>query len=257
MRSSTRPDATQETHIHMNRGLPFVLAVALGTLPAFGVEHDDPSADTVSVKNGDEVVDHSTVNGAVRVEANASVRKIDTVNGAIALEASTSAKSLDSVNGGILVGDNAQIEDHIATVNGGVALGKDTHVAGAVSAVNGTVALDDGTEVNGRIASVRGRIHLAAAHVCGGLKTETGDIMVGANARVEGGILVRKSRKPTDGVQPVPLVVIGPGAVVEGPIRFEREVKLFVSETAQIGPVEGAVATTFSGEQPPTPPGTT
>lgn len=241
----------------MNRGSILALAFALGALPAFGAQDDLGSA-TVSVKSGDAVVNHSTVNDAVRVEENASVRKVDTVNGAIELEASTSAKSLDSVNGGILVGDNAQIADHIATVNGGVALGKDAHVAGAVSAVNGTVALADGTEVNGRIASVRGRIHLAAAHVCGGLKTETGDILVGANARVEGGILVRKSRTPTDdGIQPVPLVVIGPGAVVEGPIRFEREVKLFVSDTAQIGPVEGAVPTTFSGAQPPPPAGST
>lgn len=240
----------------MNRGPILALAFTLGAMPAFAAEHEPGSGD-VSVKSGDAVVDHSTVNGGVRVEENASVRKVDTVNGAIELESSTSAKSLDSVNGGILVGDNAQIADHVATVNGGVALGKDTRVAGAVSAVNGTVALDDGTEVNGRIASVSGRIHLAAAHVCGGLKTESGDIMVGANARVEGGILVRKSRTPSEGVQPVPLVVIGPGAVVEGPIRFEHEVKLFVSDTAQIGPVEGAVPTTFSGEQPPTPPGAT
>jgi len=240
----------------MNRGSILALAFALAALPAFAVEHE-PSSGNVSVKSGEQASDLSTVNGGVRVEENASVRKVNTVNGAIELESSTSAKSLDSVNGGILVGDNAQIADHVATVNGGVALGKDTRVAGTVSAVNGTVALDDGTEVNGRIASVSGRIHLAAAHVCGGLKTETGDIVVGANARVEGGILVWKSRKPSEGIQPVPLVVIGPGAVVEGPIRFEREVKFFVSDTAQIGPVEGAVPTTFSGAQPPVPAGAT
>jgi hypothetical protein len=234
----------------MNRGSILAVAFALGALPAFAVEHE-PSSGNVSVKSGEQVSDLSTVNGGVLVQENASVRKVHTVNGAIELESSSSAKSLESVNGGILVGDNAEIADHVATVNGGVALGKDTHVAGAVLAVNGTVALDDGTEVNGRIASVRGRIKLAAAHVCGGLKTETGDILVGANARVEGGILVKKSRTPTDGVAPVPLVVIGPGAVVEGPIRFEHEVKLFVSETAQIGPVEGAVPMTFSGEKPP------
>ena len=235
----------------MPRGSIFALAMALSVLPAFAAEHE-PGSGAVSVKSGEPASDRSTVNGGIRVEENASVRKVNTVNGAIELEPSTTAKSLDSINGGILIGENAQIADHVASVNGGVALGKSARVSGAVSAVNGTVALDDGTEVTGRIASVSGRIHLEAAHVCGGLKTETGDIVVGANSRVEGGILVKKSRQPGEGVEPVPLVVIGPGAIVEGPLRFEREVKLFVSDTAQIGPIEGAVPTMFTGDTPPT-----
>lgn len=39
---------------------------------------------------------------------------------------------------------------------------------------------------------------------------------------------------------PSPRVVIGPRATVAGVLRFKREVKLLVSESATIGPVIGA-----------------
>ena len=45
-------------------------------------------------------------------------------------------------------------------------------------------------------------------------------------------------------------VVIGPGAVVKGTLKFQREVKLYVSDRATIGPVEGATVNKFSGEHP-------
>jgi hypothetical protein len=48
-----------------------------------------------------------------------------------------------------------------------------------------------------------------------------------------------------------PRIVIGPGAVVEGPLRFEREVRLYVSDKATVGPVTGATAIAFTGAQPP------
>ena len=36
--------------------------------------------------------------------------------------------------------------------------------------------------------------------------------------------------------------MIGPGAVVEGPLVFEREVKLYVHASARTGSVRGATA---------------
>ncbi|MDH5619694.1 MAG: hypothetical protein OEZ11_13835, partial [Gammaproteobacteria bacterium] len=55
-----------------------------------------------------------------------------------------------------------------------------------------------------------------------------------------------KSRKPR--------IVIGPGSRVEGTIRLEREVELFISETAEVGGVSGEMslddAVRFSGERP-------
>lgn len=47
-----------------------------------------------------------------------------------------------------------------------------------------------------------------------------------------------------------PRIVIGPGAVVQGKLKFEHEVELLVSDRAKIGPVEGAKAVMFSGNEP-------
>ena len=42
-----------------------------------------------------------------------------------------------------------------------------------------------------------------------------------------------------------------PGAVVQGDLRFEREVTLYVSDKATIGRVSGATAIIFAGESAP------
>ena len=46
-------------------------------------------------------------------------------------------------------------------------------------------------------------------------------------------------------------IVIGPGATVNGELRFEREVNLYVSNRASVGSVTGATAIPFSGDLPP------
>jgi hypothetical protein len=38
--------------------------------------------------------------------------------------------------------------------------------------------------------------------------------------------------------------------VIGGSLKFERPVKLYVSDRARIGPVEGATAISFSGQRP-------
>jgi hypothetical protein len=48
-----------------------------------------------------------------------------------------------------------------------------------------------------------------------------------------------------------PRIVIGPGAVVQGELRFEREVQLYVSDKATVGAVSGATPIKFSGDKPP------
>jgi hypothetical protein len=46
-------------------------------------------------------------------------------------------------------------------------------------------------------------------------------------------------------------IVIGPDAVVEGPLVFKREVTLSVHKTARIGPVTGATAVRYDAARPP------
>jgi hypothetical protein len=71
---------------------------------------------------------------------------------------------------------------------------------------------------------------------------------------VHGGILVEKnkglqigwgSHKPK-----VPRIVIGPNAIVDGELRFERDVELFVHTTAKVGKVIGATAVPYTDTLP-------
>ncbi len=190
---------------------------------------------SVSVQAGEKTGDVSTVNGSVRIANDAAVETAETVNGSITLGANSTAASL-------------------STVNGGITLDKGARVAGKVATVNGSMTLAEGADVTGRLGNVNGHIRLDAAHVGGGITTTNGDIDIGANSRVEGGILVEKQSSPFNfswGKRNVPRVVIGPGAVVDGTLRFERKVELYVSDTAKIGPVEGAEPVKFSGDEPP------
>lgn len=45
--------------------------------------------------------------------------------------------------------------------------------------------------------------------------------------------------------------MIGPDAVVDGPLEFEREVSLYVHRTAKIGAVTGATARSFDSDVAP------
>ena len=90
------------------------------------------------------------------------------------------------------------------------------------------------------------------AHVAGGIETVGGDITIGADSHVEGGILVDKPGGwfNFNSNSRLPRVVIGPHAVVQGTLEFRREVVLQVSDSAQIGPVKGATPVKFSGDAP-------
>jgi hypothetical protein len=137
------------------------------------------------------------------------------------------------------------------TVNGNITVGAGAHVAKQAETVNGGLSLRDGAEVLGTLGNVNGKIELAAAHVAGGIKTTNGDIMIYGPSHVEGGILVQRANGLIHFGSSVPRIEIGPGATVQGNLRFEREVKLYVSDKATIGPVTGATPLPFTGDTPP------
>ena len=117
--------------------------------------------------------------------------------------------------------------------------------------MNGRISLDKRAQVGGHLETVNGDLLLDEAKVDGQLRTVNGDITVGAASRVGGGILVEETKGWKFGTNKrVPKVVIGPSAVVDGTLRFEREVKLYVSSTATTGKVEGATPIRFDGDQP-------
>jgi DUF4097 and DUF4098 domain-containing protein YvlB len=211
--------------------------VALTALLACGTAGANQSISkvmgSISVSAGEHTGDLSTVNGSIRVGANAVVGKCDTVNGSITLQDQASASSLETVNGSVKVDTGAR-------------------VAGAATTVNGALAVADGADLGGALTNVNGAIRIGAAHVGGSIETTNSDINIGANARIDGGIHINADTSWWHFFffESEPRVIIGPGAVVRGPLHFERPVKLYVSDHASIGPVSGASVIRFSGAGP-------
>ncbi len=213
------------------------------------------SAGCDSAVNGDVTATReggSTVNGSVRVPAGQTTGALNSVNGSIAIGEGATAGAAHAVNGAIEVGAHATVES-VGTVNGSITLGDSSRVKGDAKTVNGEIELKNSAEVSGAVQSVAGSISLTDARVGDGLHTVAGSIDVMGASHVVGGILVEKNGGAlfNSTSSSKPRVVIGPGAVVEGTLRFEREVRLYVSDKATVGPVEGATPTLFSGDKPP------
>ena len=225
------------------------LVAVLIALPACGGGHNRVNG-SVSIGAGEPADELSTVNGGIEVKAGATAREVHSVNGGVKIGDSAHATSVATVNGGVSLGNHAEVREGIRTVNGAVSMDPSARVGENISMVNGAVTLREGADVRGNLRNVNGRIDMRAAHVGGDLETVSGDIRVGANSRIGGGILVKKQRGFSL-LKRVPRVVIGPGAVVQGKLRFERRVKLYVSDSASTGPVQGATAVKFSGAELP------
>ncbi|MEW9571778.1 hypothetical protein ABQJ54_08440 [Rhodanobacter sp. Si-c] len=191
------------------------------------------------------------VNGDVRVEAGQHAGDAKSVNGDVDVGDHAVVQLASTVNGSVSLGSQAEAGE-LHTVNGSIEVAAGGKVDGQVHAVNGDISLAHGAQVDGHLSNVNGAIRLDGAHVAGGLETVAGDITVGANSHVEGGILVDQPNNGWFhwGSERKPVVVIGPHAVVRGTLEFRREVVLKVSDSAQIGPVKGATAEKFSGAAP-------
>jgi DUF4097 and DUF4098 domain-containing protein YvlB len=204
---------------------------------------------TLSGCSGGDGDGSNKINGSIHVAAGKPPASVATVNGAIHVDDSATITGASTVNGSVHLGGHATA-DSLTSVNGSITLGAGAHVSGAVSSVNGELELADGAEINGSLSNVNGQITLVSAHVAGGIKTVNGSMSITGASKVEGGILVQKS-SGLNIVNDVPQIVIGPGATVVGELRFERTVKLYVSDKATIGTVTGATPISFSGDNPP------
>jgi hypothetical protein len=128
--------------------------------------------------------------------------------------------------------------------------------AESLESMSGAITLHRDSRVAGDVETDSGAIRVEGAHVGGRIETTSGDIYIGPDARVDGGILV--TRRGLIGISlgdfqlgfPLgrstpPRVVIGARATVAGVLRFKRKVELLVSESATIGPIEGATPVRF------------
>jgi DUF4097 and DUF4098 domain-containing protein YvlB len=227
----------------MRRYLPIALLALLG---ASGCVNAAAGGADVEASDGNT----DSVNGSIHVPDGAKGGELTTVNGSIRVGDGATVSSAHTVNGDIRVGTRATT-DALHTVNGSITLGAGAHVTATLTTVNGSLALHDDAQVAGVVKTVNGNIALTAAHVAGGLETVNGNITLRGSSHIDGGILVRK---PEHGLlhweSSGPRIVIGPGVSVAGSLRFERPVRLYVSDRATIGPVTGATPIRFSGDEP-------
>lgn len=195
--------------------------------------------------------DISKVNGSIRTDPGASYGDLDTVNGSIRLASGIQAGKVETVNGSISAEDKVQAHS-METVNGAIRAGRQLVLAKDVETVNGSVFIDQGGRLGGGVETVNGGIGLVGTEVGGDIETVNGDITVGIGSHVKGGIRVSKPSFSLSLTPPrKPRVIIGPNAVVDGPLVFEREVNLHVHRSARIGTVSGASPRRFDSESAP------
>lgn len=215
--------------------IALALFIALAAVSAHASEHDVSKVNgSITVAEGEQYGSLDTVNGGIEIGANARVASAETVNGGIEVGARAQTGSLETVNGGIHIDEHVTTSGGLSTVNGGIFVGRGGTINGAVETVNGAIGLVD-TDVSGNIETVNG------------------DVTVGIGSHVRGGLHYSKPGRSfiLIGKKRIPRVIIGPNAQVDGPLRFEREVVLYVHSTARTGAISGATAIRFDTPQPP------
>lgn len=219
--------------------LVLALALAMSAVQARDESHAS-SVQSISHVNGginadagQHYGDLETVNGGISLGRGAVAEDVETVNGGVTLEDDVHVSSAQTVNGGVHAGQRVNVEHGAQTVNGGIRFGFNSHIGGDVETVNGGIVLQQ-TEIGGEV------------------RTVGGDITIGARSLVHGDIRVEKSHgfSLSWGKPRVPRVIIGPNAVVQGNLRFGREVQLFVHASAKIGTVTGATAQAWTDTLP-------
>lgn len=172
---------------------------------------------------------------------------------ALASGGALAQEDISKVNGGVSA-EAGQTYRDLSTVNGGIRLGTDARVGRHIESVSGGVFVDRGGRVGGNVSTVNGAIGLVGTEVAGDVKTVNGDVTIGAGSRVRGGLTIDK---PSSNWFPVtinrrsPRVIIGPDAVVEGPLEFKREVTLYVHTSARTGAITGATAIPYDTPRAP------
>jgi DUF4097 and DUF4098 domain-containing protein YvlB len=228
------------------------IALALLSPHAFAGKSVEKVMGSITAQAGEDYDSLQTVNGSIRVETGANTGDIETVNGSVHLESGVNVGNAETVNGSIKADGKLQAKS-LETVNGSIRLGEQSRVGG-IETVNGSVFADRGSDISRSVETVNGAIGLVDTDVHGSIATVNGDITVGVGSHVRGGITVEK---PNSNWMPVSMkqrklrIVIGPDAVVEGPMVFKRDVNLYVHKSARIGQVTGATAVRYDTARPP------
>lgn len=209
---------------------------------------------SITVGAGEKTKGQETMNGSIRVGDGAAIDgSLGTVNGSIHIGDEVTVEDVETVNGSIKVG-NKLASGSLGTVNGEIRVGADGVVDGDVESVNGSIKLAKGTRVTNDVENVNGEMDFDGALVAGDVSTVNGDVTLKHGAVIEGDLTMEKPGGWFNKSKRKPKVTIGPGSAVKGKIILEREVELYISDTAEVGGVSGEMslndAVRFSGERP-------
>jgi DUF4097 and DUF4098 domain-containing protein YvlB len=209
---------------------------------------------SINVEAGSETDGHSTLNGSISVGDAATVNGgLETVNGTIRVDDNARIEDAQTVNGGVRIGAGVTARD-LTSVNGSITVGENSTVDGEVSAVNGKISLSRGASVSDDLGNVNGEIDIDGAGIGGDLTTVNGDVTLSNGAALQGDLVVEKPHGRNWNTGRKPRVIVGPGVRIAGEIRLEREVELYISDSAEVGGVSGVMsmadAERFSGDRP-------
>jgi cytoskeletal protein CcmA (bactofilin family) len=233
-----------------------LLATGLLALLIIAPAHGFNLNKSLSVEAGGTSNGESTVNGSISVGREAVVSgDLETVNGSIRVDADARIEDAETVNGAVRLAAGVTAQD-VSSVNGTIDLAENVTVDGEISVVNGKIVIGAGSEVSKDVSNVNGEIRIAGTSIGGDLATVNGDVTLTDNSVLRGNLIVEKpnDRRWNRSDRRKPRIVIGPGVRIQGNIELEREVELYISDSAQVGGVTGAMtmeqAVHFSGERP-------
>ena len=252
LKSTQIPWEAKMSRVLIKSLITITFLIMLMVVPVYGASVNK----SVKVPAGGESSGESSVNGSISVGDGAIVTGgLGTVNGAIRVGENAQIEAVETVNGSLTISSGVKAGS-LSTVNGAIGIGANTTVAGVVETVNGRISLDTGSSVSGNVENVNGDFSLTGSEIGGDLTTVNGNIDLSDASVIRGDINVEKPGGWSFGNSKSrqPKIVIGPGSRVDGVIRLEREVKLFISESAEVGGVEGEMsmddAVRFSGKRP-------
>lgn len=227
------------------------LLALLFVAPAHGLNLNK----SIKVDPGSQSGGYSTVNGSISVGEGAVIDgSLETVNGSIRVDENVTLKDAETVNGTIRIASGSTAHD-VSSVNGSIRLGENVNIDGEIEVVNGQISVAAGTKVSADVSNVNGEIMLTGAEVGGDISTVNGDVSLYAGSTLHGDLVVEKpGGRGRNEHKRKPKVVIGSKSRVLGKIVLEREVALYISDSAEVGGVSGemsmADAVRFSGDRP-------
>lgn len=231
--------------------LGLILLACAFVAPAHGFNMNK----SINIEAGSETGGQSTMNGSISVGSEAIVNGgLETVNGTIRVDDNARIEDAETVNGSVRLGGGVTARD-LNSVNGSISIGENSTIDGNIEVVNGRISLAAGASVSDDVSNVNGEIEIIGAGIGGDLNTVNGDITLSEGSTLQGNLTVEKPRGGSwGGERRKPRIIVGPGSRILGEIRLEREVELYISDSAEVGGVTGVMtmddAERFSGDRP-------